>query len=43
MISCLETNISALDFSNYREPIMTLADPAILDSITIEEDLSNFR
>lgn len=43
MISCLETNISALDFNNYKEPIITLADPAVLDSITIEEDLSNFR
>ena len=43
MISCLETNISALDFTNYKEPIMTLADTAVSDNFTIEEDLSNFR
>ena len=43
MIGCLETNISALDFNNYKAPIMSLADPAVLDNITIEEDLSVFR
>lgn len=43
MISCLETNISALDFGNHKEPILALADPAVLDSVTIEEDLSNLR
>ena len=43
MISCLETNISALDFNNYKGAIMTLANPLILDCIVIEEDLSNLR
>ena len=43
MISCLETNISALDFGNHKEPILALADPAVLDSVTIEENLSNLR
>ena len=43
MIRCLETNISALDFNNYKAPIMSLSDPAVLDNITIEEDMSTFR
>ena len=43
MISCLETNISALDFGNHKGPILSLADPVVMDNITIEEDLSNFR
>lgn len=43
MVRCLETNISALDFNNYKEPIMSLADPAVLDNIIIEEDMSTFR
>lgn len=43
MIGCLETNISALDFNNYKAPIMSLADPAVLDNMTIEEDMSAFR
>ena len=43
MIGCIETDISALDFNNYKTPIMALADPAVLDNITIEEDMSTFR
>lgn len=43
MISCIDTNISALDFNNYKTAIMTLADPFILDNMTIEEDMSAFR
>lgn len=43
MISCLETNISALDFNNYKAPILSLADPAVLDNIAIEEDISNLK
>ena len=43
MISCLETNISALDFSNYKSQIMSLANPLILDCIVIEEDVSNLK
>ncbi len=43
MISCLETNISALDFGNYKEPISALADSAILDCIAVEEDISNLK
>ena len=43
MISCLETNISALDFNNYKAPIFTLANPEILDNIMAEENLSDLR
>lgn len=43
MISCLETNISALDFNNYKAPILTLANPLVLDCTVIEEDISNLR
>lgn len=43
MIGCLETNISAFDFNNYKAPIMSLADDAVLDNMTIEEDMSAFR
>ncbi len=43
MISCLDTNISALDFNNYKASVMSLACPEVLDNITIEEDISNFR
>lgn len=43
MISCLETNISALDYGNYKEPILTLADPAVLDGITVEENISELK
>ena len=43
MISCIETNISALDFNNYKAPILALADPQILDNIAIEEDTSSLR
>ena len=43
MISCLETNISALDYGNYKEPILALADPLVLDCIAVEEDISNLK
>ena len=43
MISCFETNISALDFNNYKAPILTFANPLILDCITIEEDITNLK
>ena len=43
MISCIETNISALDFNNYKTPILTLADPLVLENMTIEEDISAFK
>lgn len=43
MISCLDTNISALDFGNNKEPILSLADPAVLDNVTIEENPANLR
>lgn len=43
MIACIDTDISALDFNNYKAPIMSLADPAILDNITVEEDMSTLR
>ena len=43
MISCLETNISALDFNNFKTAIMSLACDEVLDNITIEEDISVFR
>lgn len=43
MISCLETNISALDFNNYKAPILTLANPLVLDCTVIEEDISNLK
>ena len=43
MISCLETNISALDFNNFKTAIMSLACEEVLDNITIEEDISVFR
>lgn len=43
MISCLETNISALDFGNHKEPILSLADTAVLDNVTIEENPANLR
>ena len=43
MISCLETNISALDFNNYKSSIMTLADSTVLDSIILAENVSEFK
>lgn len=43
MISCIETDISALDFSNYKSALMSLAMPLVLDNIIVEEDLSTFR
>lgn len=43
MISCLETNISALDFNNYKSAIMSLATVEVLDNITLEEDVANFK
>ena len=43
MISCLNTNISALDFNNYKPSIMSLACPEVLDNIALEEDITNFR
>lgn len=43
MISCIETNISALDFNNYKTPILTLADPQVLDNMIIEEDISSLK
>lgn len=43
MISCLVTNISALDFNNYKAPILTLANPLVLDCTVIEEDISNLK
>lgn len=43
LISCLETNISALDYGNFKAPILTLADPDILDSITVEENIYNLK
>lgn len=43
LISCIETDISALDFNNYKSAILSFADPAILDSISVEDDLSSFR
>ena len=43
MISCLETNISALDYGNYKEPILALADPAVLEGITVEESISELK
>ena len=43
LIGSIETNISALDFNNYKAPILTLANPLVLDFITIEEDISNLK
>jgi hypothetical protein len=43
MISCIETNISALDFNNYKSAILSVATTDILDNMTVEEDLSSFR
>lgn len=43
MLSSLETNISALDFNNYKSPIMELADTAVIDCMTIEENISEFK
>lgn len=43
LISCIETNISALDFTNYKSSIYTLANPLILDCILVEEDITNLR
>ena len=43
MISCLESNISALDFNNYKTPILTLANPLILDCVVIEEDITKLK
>ena len=43
MISCLNTNISALDFNNYKDSIMSLACVEVLDNITIEEDIATFN
>ncbi len=43
MISCIETNVSALDFNNYKAPILSLAAPVVLDNITIEEDISALK
>ena len=43
MIGCIETDISALDFNNYKTAIMTLADLAVLDNMTVEEDMSALR
>ncbi len=43
MISCIETNISALDFNNHKAPILTLADPQVLDNIVIEENISALK
>ena len=39
MISYLDTNISALDFNNFKTAIMSLACVEVLDNITIEEDI----
>lgn len=43
MIGCIETDISALDFSNYKSEFLSLATPEVLDNIIIEDDLSSFR
>lgn len=43
MISRLETNISALDFNNYKASILTLVTAEVLDSIAIEEDVSELK
>lgn len=43
MISCLETNISALDYGNYKEPILDLADPAVIDCIGVVENISELK
>jgi hypothetical protein len=43
MISCLDTNISALDFNNYKTAIMSLASVEVLDNITLEDDISDFK
>ncbi len=43
MIGCIETDISALDFNNYKSEFLSLATPEVLENITIEEDLSSFR
>ena len=43
MISCLNTNISALDFNNFKTAIMSLASIEVLDNMAIEEDISAFR
>ena len=43
MISCLETDISALDFNDHKASVMSLADPAVLENITVEADMSTFR
>ncbi len=43
IMSSLETNISALDFNNYKEPVMSLANPLILDCMIIEEDISDMK
>ena len=43
MISCLDTNISALDFNDFKTPIMSLACVEVLDNITIEENIADLR
>ena len=43
MISCLETNISALDYGNYKAPILALADPAVLDCMAVEDNISDLK
>ncbi len=43
MISCIETNISALDFNNYKAPILAMSAHQVLDNITIEEDISAMK
>ena len=37
MIGCVETDISALDFSNYKSEFLSLATPEVLDNIIIED------
>ncbi len=43
LIGCIDTNISALDFNNYKAPILALAAPQVLDNITVEEDISTLK
>jgi hypothetical protein len=43
MIGCVETDISALDFNNYKSSILSFLTPEVLDNITVEADLTSFR